>query len=110
MKKLLKWLLPLVMVVTFAILYMEDGDCSLTGAIVMASVITGLLCFPIPLNWGKTGYLALGLVLCIVFTLFLLFEKKQSLTTALILSTPIAVVICVIQYLIQRAIQNGKGK
>lgn len=107
MKKLLRVLLPLVLVMAFVILYRKDEDCSLAGAITMASVITGLLCFPVPYSWGKIGYVALGIILCIVFTLFLLFEKKQSLAMALTFAVPIAIVISIVQYLIQRTIQRS---
>ena len=106
MKKLLKIITPLIVIILFTILYVNDNECSLIGAICMACVIGGLFFLPIPYSWGKVGYVALGGILCIIFTLFLLFEKNLSFSPSLLYAIPVAIVICIVQYLIQRTIQK----
>ena len=106
MKKLLKIIAPPIVVILFTVLYINDSECSLVGAVCMACVIGGLFFFPIPYSGGKAGYLALGTVLCIIFTLFLILEKDLAFSTSLLYAIPASIVICIVQYLNQRTIQK----
>lgn len=59
-KKLLKIIAPLIVVILFTVLYINDSECSLVGAVCMACVIGGLFFFPHPLQLGKSRILGIG--------------------------------------------------
>ena len=46
MKKLLKIIAPPIVVILFTVLYINDSECSLVGAVCMACVIGGLFSSP----------------------------------------------------------------